>query len=66
MWQCIRHWWESQKEGDYWEDKDVSRRIILKWILKVIRWVDMDWIDLPQDRHQWRAVMNMAMSLRVP
>jgi hypothetical protein len=26
----------------------------------------MDWIDLAQDRDKWRALVNVAMSLRVP
>jgi hypothetical protein len=43
------------------------------------RWVDyfkmdvreiglarMDWIDLAQARHQWRALVNTIMNLRVP
>jgi hypothetical protein len=29
-------------------------------------WLGMDWIDLAQDRDQWRALMNTIMNLRVP
>jgi hypothetical protein len=28
------YWWESQKEGDHWEDQDVGWWTILKWILE--------------------------------
>jgi hypothetical protein len=37
----------------------------LKWIGE-IRWSGLDWIDLAQDRDQWRALMNTAMNLRNP
>jgi hypothetical protein len=42
-----------------WEDN-----IILD--LREIGWDDMDWIDLAQDRNQWRAFVNTVMNLRVP
>jgi hypothetical protein len=34
--------------------------------LKKIGLGDMDWIDLAQDRDQWRALVNAVMNLRVP
>jgi hypothetical protein len=34
--------------------------------LRRIGWYGMDWIDLAQDRDQWRALVNRIMNLRVP
>jgi hypothetical protein len=34
--------------------------------LKVIRWDGVDWIDLAQDRDQWRALVNTVMNLQFP
>jgi hypothetical protein len=41
-----------------WEDNTMD----LRWI----GWGGMDWINLAQDRDQWRALVNTAMNLRVP
>jgi hypothetical protein len=30
----IEYWWESQKEGDHWEGRDVGGSITLKWVLE--------------------------------
>jgi hypothetical protein len=38
----------------------------IKVDLREIKWGSMNWIDLVQDRNQWRALVNMAMNLRVP
>jgi hypothetical protein len=38
----------------------------IKTVLREIRWDGMDWIDLDQDRDQWRALVNMVMNVRVP
>jgi hypothetical protein len=33
--------------------------------LREIGWDGLDWIDLAQDRDQWRALVNTVMNLRV-
>jgi hypothetical protein len=38
----------------------------LKRDVREIGWGDMDWIDLAQDRGQWRALVNTVMNRRVP
>jgi hypothetical protein len=37
----------------------------IKLDLREICWDGMDWIDLAQDRDQWRALVNTVMNLRV-
>jgi hypothetical protein len=31
-----------------------------------VRWSDVDWIGLAQDRNRWRALVNSVLILRVP
>jgi hypothetical protein len=38
----------------------------IKIDLRKIGWDVVDWIDLAQDRDQWRALVNTVMNLRVP
>jgi hypothetical protein len=38
----------------------------IKTDLREIGWDGMDWIDVAQDRDQWRALVDMIMNLRVP
>jgi hypothetical protein len=40
-----------------WEDN-------IKMDLREIGWGGVDWIDLVQDRDQWRALVNTVMNLR--
>ena len=58
-------WWGNLREGDHLEDIGLRGRIILKWIFKKMGW-GVDWIDLAQDRDEWRAVLNKAMNLVFP
>jgi hypothetical protein len=41
-------------------------RIILKWILRELGSGGMDWIDLAQNRDQWRALVNTVLNFLVP
>jgi hypothetical protein len=37
----------------------------IKMDLGEVGWDGMDWIELAQDRDQWRALVNTGMNLRV-
>jgi hypothetical protein len=39
---------------------------MFKMNLREMGWDGMDWIDLVQDRDQWRALVNTIINLRVP
>jgi hypothetical protein len=49
----IEYWWESQKERDRWDNKDK-----IKMDLTESGWDGMDWIDVAEDRDQWRALVD--------
>jgi hypothetical protein len=53
----VGYFWESQK-------RPLERLEVGEWI--ILRWSDMDWIDLAQDKDQWRALVNTVMNLQVP
>jgi hypothetical protein len=52
------------------EGKRPLRRTRRRWVdnikmdLRETGWGGMDWIDLTQDRDQWRALVNTVMNLR--
>jgi hypothetical protein len=54
------------------EGKRQLRRPRRRWVdnlkmdLREIGWDGIDWIDLAQNRDQWRAVVNTVMNIRVP
>jgi hypothetical protein len=38
----------------------------IKMDIRKTEWDGMNWIDLTQDKEQWRTLVNMVMNLRVP
>ncbi|PNF36148.1 hypothetical protein B7P43_G10978 [Cryptotermes secundus] len=40
-------------------------RMNIKMNIREIEWDGTDWIDLSQNRDQWRALVNTVMNLRV-
>jgi hypothetical protein len=54
------------------ERKRPLRRPRRKWEnstkmdLREIGWGGVDWIDLPQERDKWRALVNTVLKLPVP
>jgi hypothetical protein len=54
------------------EGKRRLGRPIRRWVdnikmdLRKLEWGGMDWIDVAQDRDQWRALVNTVMNIRVP
>jgi hypothetical protein len=44
-----------------WEDNTS-----IKIDLEVVGWEGMDWIQLPQDRDRWRALVNAVINLQAP
>jgi hypothetical protein len=38
----------------------------IKMYLREIGWDGVDWIDMAQDRDQWRDLVNTVLNLQVP
>jgi hypothetical protein len=52
--------------GYLWEIQNVTWVDNIRMDLGEIGWDGVDWIDLAQDRDQWRALVNTEMNLRFP
>jgi hypothetical protein len=60
----IGYWWESHKRPlgrprRRWVEN-------IKIVLRDVGWDGVDWINLAQDRDNWRVLVNKVMNLRVP
>jgi hypothetical protein len=38
----------------------------IKMDLREIKWDGLDWMDMAQDRDEWRVLVNTVLNLRVP
>jgi hypothetical protein len=54
------------------EEKRPLGRPRCRWVDNIrmdigeVRWGDVDWIGLAQDRNRWRALVNSVLNIRVP
>ena len=62
---CMLGWWEDPRERDHLEDLGRDGRII-KIDLRDVRMGGLEWIDLAQERKEWRALVNSVMNFVVP
>jgi hypothetical protein len=46
--------------------RNMDMRFHIRLDLGEVRWDDVDWIGLAQDKNRWRAPVNSVLSLRVP
>jgi hypothetical protein len=52
--------------------KESTRKTRRRWVDKIkmdlreMGWDVVDWVDLPQDRGQWKNVVNTVMNIRIP
>jgi hypothetical protein len=60
---CTGFWWENLRERDHWGVPAVDGRIILR---RIFRKLGMHWIELPQDRDRWLALVNVVINLQIP
>jgi hypothetical protein len=63
---CGGFWWGNLRERDQWGEPSVDGRSILRRIFRKWDMGGMDWIELPQDRERWWALVNAVMNLRFP
>jgi hypothetical protein len=59
----IGYWWESQKERGRPRCRLMDN---IKMDLREIGWDGTDWLDLAQDRDQWRGLVNTIITFWVP
>jgi hypothetical protein len=64
--ECIQDFDGKARSKETTKNKKRKWADNIKMDLRGIGWGGMDWIDLGQDRDQWRALVNTVTKLRVP
>jgi hypothetical protein len=63
---CNTNWEKRKPEGKRPLGRDRYMRVNnIKMDLKEIGWVGMHWMDVAQDRDQWRALVSTVMNFWV-
>jgi hypothetical protein len=64
---CIQNFGSGNlKRRHHSEELGVVMKILLEWIFREVWWEGVDWMQLAQDRDQWRAHVNTVINLRIP
>jgi hypothetical protein len=53
---------ENLRERDHLQDLRVGGSTIYKFAIQDIGWKGLDWINLAEDRDNWRAAVNTVMN----
>jgi hypothetical protein len=60
---CIGCWWGKPERRRPLGRPRCRSLDNIRVDLVEVRWSDVDWIDLAQDRDRWRALVNSVLSL---
>jgi hypothetical protein len=58
---CVLLQWKKKKNQGRFRPVGSDHSLV-----REIGWDVVDWMDMAQDRDQWRAVVNTVLKLRVP
>jgi len=59
-------WWENLREPDHLKDRGFRWEDNIKMDLQDVGWLDIEGIDLAQNRDRWQALVIAVTNLRVP